>query len=67
MIETVKAPKAMGIDPPIRTSANLPGGDQNNKRCEEMYMSPVRHLACGRSAPLAHFAGDSQIASLRSQ
>jgi uncharacterized phosphosugar-binding protein len=45
MIEIVKALKAMGIDPPIWTSANLPGGDEKNRRYEEKYIPLVRHLA----------------------
>ncbi len=44
MIETVKALKALGVDPPIWTSANLPGGDQKNKRYEELYIPLVKHL-----------------------
>jgi len=44
MIEVVKALKAMGIDPPIWTSANLPGGDQKNKQYEDAYIPRVRHL-----------------------
>lgn len=44
MIEVVKALKAMGIDPPIWTSANLPGGDQKNKQYEDAFIPRVRHL-----------------------
>jgi uncharacterized phosphosugar-binding protein len=44
MIEIVKALKAMGIEPPIWTSANLPGGDEKNRRLEEKYIPLVRHL-----------------------
>ncbi len=44
MIEIVKTLKAMDIDPPIWTSANLPGGDQKNHAYEEKYIPLVRHL-----------------------
>lgn len=44
VIETVKALKAMGIDPPIWVSANLPGGDQLNKKYEEQYTPIIKHL-----------------------
>lgn len=44
MIEIVKALKGMGIEPPIWTSANLPGGDQKNRQLEETYIPRVRHL-----------------------
>jgi uncharacterized phosphosugar-binding protein len=44
MIEIVKALKEMGIDPPIWTSANLPGGDKKNKAYEDAYIPLVRHL-----------------------
>jgi uncharacterized phosphosugar-binding protein len=44
IIEIVKALKEMGIEPPIWTSANLPGGDQKNKNYEEKYIPLIRHL-----------------------
>jgi uncharacterized phosphosugar-binding protein len=44
MIESVKALKAMGVEPPIWTSANLPGGDQKNRKFEEEYIPRVKHL-----------------------
>jgi uncharacterized phosphosugar-binding protein len=44
MVEIVKALKAMGVDPPIWTSANLPGGDEKNRRMEEKYIPRVKHL-----------------------
>lgn len=45
MVETVKQLVALGVDPPIWKSANLPGGDEANKAHEEKYMPLVRHLA----------------------
>jgi uncharacterized phosphosugar-binding protein len=44
MIEIVKALKGMGVEPPIWTSANLPGGDEKNRRHEEKYIPLVKHL-----------------------
>ena len=44
MIEIVKALKALGIDPPVWTSANLPGGDEKNRQMEEKYIPLIKHL-----------------------
>lgn len=44
MIETVKALLALGVDPPIWKSANLPGGDEANRANEEKYIPRIRHL-----------------------
>ncbi|MCF7915776.1 MAG: SIS domain-containing protein [Spirochaetaceae bacterium] len=44
MIETVKQLIAMGIEPPLWMSANLPGGDDANKANEEKYIPLIRHL-----------------------
>lgn len=44
MIEIVKALQAMGVEPPIWTSANLPGGDEKNRRYEDLYIPRVKHL-----------------------
>lgn len=44
MIRTVEKLLAMGITPPIWTSANLPNGDQLNKQYEEKYIPRVKHL-----------------------
>lgn len=45
MIETTKQLVALGIEPPVWMSANLPGGDEANKDNEERYIPRVRHLA----------------------
>lgn len=44
MIETVKKLLELGAEPPVWMSANLPGGDEANKRWEEQYMPRVKHL-----------------------
>lgn len=44
MIRTAEKLNAMGIKPPVWTSANLPEGDQLNKQYEEKYFPRVRHL-----------------------
>lgn len=44
MIRTAEKLLAMGIQPPVWTSANLPGGDELNKRYEEKYFPRVKHL-----------------------
>jgi len=44
MVEIVKALKALGVEPPIWTSANLPGGDEKNKQMEEKYTPRIKHL-----------------------
>jgi len=42
--ETVKALVARGISPPVWMSANLPGGDENNKKFIDQYTGRVKHL-----------------------
>jgi uncharacterized phosphosugar-binding protein len=44
MIKTVEKLLAIGITPPVWTSANLPNGDQLNQKYEEKYLSRVKHL-----------------------
>jgi uncharacterized phosphosugar-binding protein len=42
--ETVKQLVAKGVEPPIWTSANLPGGDEKNRNLEEKYIPLIKHL-----------------------
>jgi uncharacterized phosphosugar-binding protein len=44
MIEAVKALVTMGVDPPLWMSANLPGGDEANRKLEEQYIPRIKHL-----------------------
>lgn len=44
MIETVKQLVALGVQPPMWMSANLPGGDAANKANEEKYIPRIKHL-----------------------
>ena len=44
MAETVKELVAMGIEPPVWTSANLPGGDEKNRKLEGKYIPLIKHL-----------------------
>ena len=44
MIETVKRLMEMGVQPPLWMSANLPGGDEANRRLEEKYIPLIKHL-----------------------
>ena len=44
MAETVKKLVAMGIEPPVWMSANLPGGDEKNRKLEEKYIPLIKHL-----------------------
>jgi uncharacterized phosphosugar-binding protein len=44
VIETVKQLVALGVDPPLWTSANLPGGDEANRAFEEKYIPRIKHL-----------------------
>jgi len=44
VIETVKALAARGVEPPLWVSANLPGGDEMNRRNEERYIPLIKHL-----------------------
>lgn len=44
MVETVVQLIALGIEPPLWMSANLPGGDAANAANEEKYIPRVKHL-----------------------
>nr|PZN02654.1 MAG: hypothetical protein DIU66_09220 [Bacillota bacterium] len=44
VIETVRKLLEKGINPPIWRSANMPGGDEVNKKYFEKYMGRVKHL-----------------------
>ncbi len=44
MLNAVKKLKEMGINPPLWMSANLPGGDEQNKALEEKFFPRVMHL-----------------------
>lgn len=44
IIETVKNLVRRGIAPPVWTSANLPGGDEANRKYEQMYFGKIKHL-----------------------
>jgi len=44
MVETVKELVALGVEPPVWMSANLPGGDEANKSNEEKYIPRIKHL-----------------------
>lgn len=44
VIETVKALVAVGVEPPLWMSANLPGGDEANRKLEEKYIPLIKHL-----------------------
>jgi uncharacterized phosphosugar-binding protein len=44
MVETVVQLVARGVEPPLWTSANLPGGDAANRAFEERYVPRVKHL-----------------------
>jgi len=44
MIEAVKALVKMGVSPPLWMSANLPGGDEANRKLEEKYIPRIKHL-----------------------
>lgn len=44
VIETVKILVERGVQPPVWTSANVPGGDEANKKWEEQYGNRVKHL-----------------------
>jgi len=47
--KTVEKLLGMGIEPPVWTSANIPGGDEKNARLIERYRGRVRYL--WRSSP----------------
>jgi len=44
MIETAKALIAMGVEPPLFLSGNMPGGDAANKKLIDKYVPKVKHL-----------------------
>ena len=44
MAETVKKLVVIGIEPPVWMSANLPGGDEKNRKLEEKYIPIIKHL-----------------------
>jgi len=44
VIETVKKLIERGVTPPVWMSANLPGGDEANRKWEEKYAARVKHL-----------------------
>jgi uncharacterized phosphosugar-binding protein len=44
MVEVVKQLVDMGVEPPLWMSANLPGGDEANRKHEERYIPRIRHL-----------------------
>ena len=44
MVATVTRLVALGVEPPLWMSANLPGGDAANKAYEEKYIPRVKHL-----------------------
>lgn len=44
MIRTAEKLLEMGVTPHVWMSANLPGGDEANKKYEELYMPRVKHL-----------------------
>jgi uncharacterized phosphosugar-binding protein len=44
MIETVKELVALGVEPPLWMSANMPGGDEANKKHFQTYIPRIKHL-----------------------
>lgn len=44
VIQTVNKLIERGFEPPVWVSANLPGGDEANKKWEEKYFGRVKHL-----------------------
>ena len=44
MVEAVAQLVALGVEPPIWRSANLPGGDAANRANEEKYIPRIKHL-----------------------
>ena len=44
MLTAVAKLSERGIEVPLLTSANLPGGDEKNKKLEEQYAPLVKHL-----------------------
>lgn len=44
MIEAAKALVAMGVQPPVFVSGNMPGGDEANRQLIDKYIPKVKHL-----------------------
>jgi uncharacterized phosphosugar-binding protein len=44
MIEAAKELVAMGVEPPVLTSGNMPGGDEANRKLIDKYVPRVKHL-----------------------
>ena len=44
MAETVKELVAMGIEPPVWMSANIPGGDEKTEHWEKKCIPCIKHL-----------------------
>lgn len=44
LLTAVEKLSKKGTEPPLWTSANLPGGDEKNKKLEEVYSNRVKHL-----------------------
>lgn len=44
LIKTVEDLLEKNIEPPIWMSANMPGGDESNKKLEEKYFARIKHL-----------------------
>ena len=44
IIETVKQLVALGVEPHLWMSSNLPGGDAANKSYEDKYIPRIKHL-----------------------
>lgn len=44
VIETVKKLLEKGVTPPVWMSANLPGGDEANRKLEQRYFGRIKHL-----------------------
>lgn len=44
VIETVKRLLEKGMTPPVWVSANMPGGDEANKKYEQKYFGRIKHL-----------------------
>ena len=44
VIQTVKQLVALGLEPPLWMSSNLPGGDEANRAFEEKYIPRIKHL-----------------------
>jgi uncharacterized phosphosugar-binding protein len=44
MMKTAEKLVEMGVSPPVWMSANMPGGDEANRKYEEQYFKRVKHL-----------------------